>query len=52
MRRFWKNPYIPYPKDLKVPENFVYSSDKNSEWMTKNELKKWIHSNKNLVGKI
>lgn len=28
-----------------VNENFVYSSDKNSEWMTVKNLKEWIASN-------
>jgi len=48
----WSKDKLRIKDGKKVPENFVYSSDKNSEWMTKNELKKWIHSNKNLVGKI
>lgn len=26
----------------KVPDDFVYTSDKNSEWMTVNELKVWL----------
>lgn len=36
----------------KVPENFCYSSDNNPEWMTIDELKHWIDSNKDLIGKI
>ncbi len=48
----WSKDKLRIKDGKKVPENFVYSSDKNSEWMTKNELMKWIHSNKNLVGKI
>ena len=36
----------------KVPEGFIYSSDKNSNWMTKNELEKWIKASKDLIGKI
>ena len=36
----------------KVPEGFIYSSEKNSEWMTKSELKKWININKINIGKI
>ena len=35
-----------------VNEGFVYSSDKNSEWMTKSDLQKWIDANKNYIGKI
>ena len=33
-------------KGKKVPKDFIYSSDKNSEWMKKNELEKWINMNK------
>ena len=36
----------------KVQENFSYSSDKNSKWMTKSQLKSWIDLNKNYIGKI
>jgi UDP-N-acetylglucosamine 4,6-dehydratase (inverting) len=39
-------------KGKKVPEGFIYSSEKNSEWMTKSDLKKWINTNKNNIGKI
>ena len=30
---------------IKVSEDFLYSSDKNTSWMTKNDLKKWIQKN-------
>ena len=30
---------------VKVPEGFIYSSDNNKNWMTKDELKKWVDSN-------
>ena len=36
----------------KVPDGFIYSSDNNSEWMTKSELQKWIDANQNYIGKI
>ena len=36
----------------KVSEGFVYSSENNSEWMTKSNLKKWIDTYKNHIGKI
>jgi UDP-N-acetylglucosamine 4,6-dehydratase/5-epimerase len=39
-------------KGIKVPEGFVYSSEKNSKWITKNELKKWISSNKEFIGNL
>ena len=39
-------------KAKKVSEEFIYSSDTNSEWMTKSDLRKWIDANKNYIGKI
>jgi UDP-N-acetylglucosamine 4,6-dehydratase len=37
---------------VKVATGFVYSSDKNLEWMTKAELQTWVDSNKDYIGKI
>ena len=37
---------------IKVPEGFNYSSDNNTDWMTKSELSDWITQNKNKIGKI
>lgn len=37
---------------VKVPEGFKYSSDNNSEWMSSEDLKKWIEKNKNHIGSI
>jgi len=46
-----KDPYR--IKDGKlVTERFIYSSDNNNEWMTIEELKKWITKNKEKVGNI
>jgi len=36
----------------KVPEDFVYSSDNNEEWMSVDELHSWIESNRNKIGLI
>ncbi len=36
----------------KVSEGFVYSSDLNTEWMSKNNLQTWINKNLNFIGKI
>ena len=33
-----------------VPENFVYSSDNNSDWMSAGDLRRWIDENKNRIG--
>ena len=48
----WAEDDLRIKKSKKVPEGFVYSSDKNLEWMTKSELKNWIDMNKNYIGKI
>ena len=34
----------------KVPENFVYQSDTNEEWMTVTQLQQWVESNKAKIG--
>lgn len=48
----WNSDPIRIKDGTKVPEGFVYSSDNNSEWMTKNELHNWIDENREIVGKI
>jgi UDP-N-acetylglucosamine 4,6-dehydratase len=35
-----------------VPSDFIYSSDSNPEWMSKDDLKLWIDNNLSIVGKI
>ena len=37
---------------IKVSEGFVYSSETNSQWMTKEYLRTWLDKNKNLIGKL
>lgn len=37
---------------VKVPNDFIYSSDNNSEWMSVETLRKWIDHNHDKVGKI
>jgi FlaA1/EpsC-like NDP-sugar epimerase len=37
---------------IKVPQGFVYASDTNSEWMTKENLQTWIDENQNYIGKL
>ena len=37
---------------IKVPENFMYTSENNKEWMNISELQKWIEANKNKIGNI
>ena len=36
----------------KVKEGFIYSSENNSDWMTKSDLQKWIELNIKYIGKI
>ncbi len=37
---------------MKVPEGFVYTSDKNPEWMSVSSLQEWIEQNRHKVGKF
>lgn len=36
----------------KVPEDFVYASDNNKEWMSVSELQAWIDANREKIGSI
>ena len=35
---------------VKVSENFTYTSDNNTDWMSVEELKKWVHDHKSSIG--
>lgn len=37
---------------VKVPEDFVYESDSNTEWMSIDTLKQWIEQNQHKIGNI
>jgi FlaA1/EpsC-like NDP-sugar epimerase len=37
---------------VKVAESFTYSSESNAEWMTSEDLRKWVLSNFSRIGKI
>ena len=37
---------------IKVLKGFVYSSNTNLDWMKKDDLRKWLDTNKNFIGKI
>ena len=37
---------------LQVPDGFTSSSDNNTEWMTREELKTWIVDNESKIGAI
>lgn len=36
----------------KAPPEFVYRSDTNTEWMTREELRAWIDANRHKIGRI
>jgi len=48
----WAKDKLRIKNGKKVPEGFIYSSDKNSEWMTKSNFQKWFDNNKKYIGKI
>ena len=48
----WSSDPKRYKHGIKVSENFTYSSDQNIEWMSVNELQKWIEDNREKIGKI
>jgi len=37
---------------IRVPENFMYTSDNNKEWMKISELQEWIEKNETKIGNI
>jgi UDP-N-acetylglucosamine 4,6-dehydratase (inverting) len=46
----WGKDRLRIKKGKKVSEGFNYSSDNNSQWMTHQELKAWVKSNKKKIG--
>lgn len=48
----WSKDSIRIKNGVKVPEGFVYSSDNNTEWLTKTDLQKWIDENLNNIDRI
>ena len=48
----WGKDLLRIKKGKKVSEGYIYSSDSNKEWMTKQILKKWIEKNLNFIGKL
>ena len=37
---------------VKVAQDFIYRSDNNADWMTKEELITWVDTNRDYIGKI
>ena len=48
----WGKDNLRIKNGKKVSEKFNYSSSNNTEWMTRNDLQKWIEANLNFIGKI
>lgn len=48
----WNKDLIRIAGGKQVGENFVYSSDNNTEWMKKSELTNWVENNIDELGKI
>ena len=48
----WGKDKIGIKNGKKVLEGFIYSSESNSNWMTNNQLKKWLILNKKFIGKL
>lgn len=48
----WSSDPFRIKDGVKVPEGFEYSSDKNTAWMTADQLKIWIEENYQKIGNI
>jgi len=48
----WQKDNLRIKNGKKVSEGFVYSSENNKEWMTKNDLEKWLEFNQKYIVKI
>ena len=48
----WSSDPLRIKNGKSVPNDFTYSSDNNSDWMTVDELKIWIKNNKYKIGQI
>jgi FlaA1/EpsC-like NDP-sugar epimerase len=45
----WSNDPLRIKGGKRVDDDFVYSSDNNSDWMSVSELSSWIEKNKNKI---
>ena len=48
----WADDEVRIGNGIKVPKNFMYTSDNNKEWMEISELQEWIEKNKDKIGNI
>ena len=48
----WNKDKVRIKNGIKVSEGFTYSSDNNSEWISKDNFQVWLDTNKHSIGKI
>ena len=48
----WSADPVRIKNGKKVADDFIYASDNNAEWMSKEDLQKWIETNRAKIGKI
>jgi UDP-N-acetylglucosamine 4,6-dehydratase (inverting) len=48
----WSADPVRIKDGVKVADDFIYASDNNAEWMTREDLQKWIEANRAKIGKI
>ena len=48
----WSRDPVRVGDGVKVPEDFTYVSNANSDWMSREALQEWIESNRKMIGKI
>ena len=48
----WSADPVRIKNGVKVSENFIYTSDNNTEWMPVAELQEWIEANRSKIGAI
>jgi UDP-N-acetylglucosamine 4,6-dehydratase (inverting) len=48
----WSSDPLRIKEGKSVPDDFTYSSDNNSDWMSLEDLKSWIEKNKSKIGQI
>lgn len=48
----WSADPVRIKNGVKVVDDFIYASDNNAEWMTREDLQKWIEANRAKIGKI
>ena len=48
----WGNDTNRIKGGIKIPDNFIYDSGTNNEWMTERELRRWLIENESQIGKI